>query len=149
MTKKNCAELVNEQYLKTVSDYETANEYFNLDTEEKTNHERHEDLKSYEDFFNYVNQSGLSFDFVPVNTFKDQDRGYWRFQMSWGGPSDEFRIYVDDRNVIEYIDYHYLDWFDGASKRVKHNIINNICEMFLECSETKNASELYKEEEAA
>jgi hypothetical protein len=147
MIKKNCAEIVNQKYLDTVNDYQLANDYFNLNDEDKSKHDKHEDLQSYEDLFDYVNQSALGFDFVSVNTFKGQDRGYWRFQMSWGGPSDEFRIYVDEENQIEYIDYHYLDWFDGASVRARHDIIYNICQTFLEGCDCKDLSEIYKEEE--
>jgi hypothetical protein len=147
MTRKKCSEIVNQEYLNTVNDYQLVDDYFNLDDEDKSKHEKHEDLQSYDSLFDYVNQSALSFDFVAVDTFENQDRGYWRLQMSWGGPSDEFRIYVNTENVIEYIDYHYLDWFDGASVRVRHDIIHNICEMFLECSDKKDFSEIYNHED--
>jgi hypothetical protein len=147
MTDKKCAEIVNQKYLDIINDYQLVNDYFNLDDEDKLKHEKHEDLQSYDSLFDYVNQSALGFDFVSVDTFKDQERGYWRLQMSWGGPSDEFRIYVNPENVIEYIDYHYLDWFDGASIRVRHDIVYDVCSMFLDCSETKDASEIYNHED--
>lgn len=51
---------------------------------------------------------GLCFDYVEPDTFEDQTEGYYRFQLSWGGPSDEFRFYSD--GSIEYV---YLDWFTG------------------------------------
>lgn len=147
MTNKKCAEIVNQKYLDTVNDYQLVDDYFNLDDEEKSKNEKHDDLQSYENLFDYVNQTALGFDFVPVDTFKDQERGYWRLQLSWGGPSDEFRIYINEENQIDYIDYHYLDWFDGASVRVKHDIIHNICEMFLDGCDYKDISEIYKQEE--
>ena len=147
MTTKKCAEIVNQKYLDTVNDYQLVDDYFNLDDEEKSKNEKHDDLQSYENLFDYVNQTALGFDFVPVDTFKDQERGYWRLQLSWGGPSDEFRIYTNEENQIDYIDYHYLDWFDGASVRVKHDIIRNICEMFLDGCDYKDISEIYKQEE--
>jgi hypothetical protein len=147
MTDKKCAEIVNQKYLDTVNDYQSVYDYFNLDDEDKSKHEKHEDLQFYDSLFDYVNQSALGFDFVPVDTFKDQERGYWRLQMSWGGPSDEFRIYVNPENKIEYIDYHYLDWFDGASVRVRHDIVYDICSIFVDCSETKDASEIYNHED--
>jgi len=69
---------------------------------------------------------GLCFDYVDPNTFTDQLEGYWRWQLSWGGPGDEFRIYINsytesseyslyvpDKSVHR-IEYWYLDWFDGA-----------------------------------
>jgi len=147
MTRKKCSKIVNQEYLKTVNDYQSAYDYFNLNDEDKSKHEKHEDLQLYEDLFDYVNQSALGFDFVSVDTFEDQERGYWRLQMSWGGPSDEFRIYVNPENEIDYIDYHYLDWFDGASVRVRHDIVYDVCSMFLDCSETKDASEIYNYED--
>ena len=47
--------------------------------------------QAYEDFYQY----GLCFDYVAPYTFEDQRAGYWRWQISWGGPAEEFRIYVD------------------------------------------------------
>ena len=57
----------------------------------------------------------LGFDFVPAHTFEDQEEHYFRWQLSWGGPSDEFRVYTDNQNNIKTIEYWYMDWFDGAS----------------------------------
>ena len=56
-------------------------------------------------FYNY----GLCFDYVELETFDDQNEDYFRFQLSWGGPSDEVRFY-DDGTII----YVYLDWFSGV-----------------------------------
>jgi hypothetical protein len=36
-------------------------------------------------------------------------------QMSWGGPSDEFHVHVDNDGEITAITYWFKDWFDGAS----------------------------------
>ncbi len=57
---------------------------------------------------------GLCFDYVDPNTFNDQKEGYWRWQLSWGGPGDEFRIYINPDKSVHRIEYWYLDWFDGA-----------------------------------
>lgn len=58
---------------------------------------------------------GLSFDFVDVGTFDDQEEGYYRYQLSWGGPSDEIRFY-EDGTII----YVYLDWYSGVGFDVSH-----------------------------
>jgi hypothetical protein len=76
---------------------------------------------------------GLSFDFVKPNTFDDQPVGYWRYQMSFGGPADEIRYHIDEDEVEPYVEtidgitwverrtrsfkveYWYLQWWDGAS----------------------------------
>lgn len=52
---------------------------------------------------------GLSYDYCELGTFNDQTEDYFRFQLSWGGPSDEIRFYED--GTIEYV---YLDWFCGV-----------------------------------
>ncbi|MCK9371182.1 hypothetical protein M0R04_14820 [Candidatus Dojkabacteria bacterium] len=51
---------------------------------------------------------GLSFDYVEPGTFKGQREPYLRFQISWGGPSEEFRIFANDE-----IEFWFLDWFCG------------------------------------
>ena len=61
---------------------------------------------------------GLSFDYVEANTFEDQKEGYWRWQFSWGGPSDELRAFVNRDDSIHRLEYWYLDWFDGAKVNV-------------------------------
>jgi hypothetical protein len=58
----------------------------------------------------------LSFDYVAPGTFDDQAEGYLRYQISWGGPSDEFRFYINPDLSIHRIEYWLLDWFDGASR---------------------------------
>jgi len=80
--------------------------------------------------FGSFEEHGLAFDYVPAGTFSNQRRGYWRYQISWGGPSDEFRFYgepVPDRTMrggrqftvkLERIEYAFLDWFDGYSRKL-------------------------------
>lgn len=52
-------------------------------------------------FYDYA----LCIDFVE----DDEDENYFRYQMSWGGPSDEIRFY--ENGQIEYV---FLDWFVGV-----------------------------------
>ena len=143
--RKKCADLVHDKYQDTLKDYQGASDYFDIDENERPENDQYE---GYEDFFDYVNQSGLSFDFVEAGTFEGQSEGYWRFQMSWGGPSDEFRIYTDYEKNINYIEYWYMDWFDGASIRVNDDVIYHICQMFLECSNQPDPSQYYLDEYA-
>ena len=75
--------------------------------------ERQEDLERYGTDF-----EALSFDYVPPNTFENQKEGYWRWQFSWGGPSDELRGYVNEHAELHRLEYWYLDWGDGASIQV-------------------------------
>jgi hypothetical protein len=63
-----------------------------------------------------LSEYGLCIDLVEAGTFKDQREDYVRYQLSWGGPSEEFRIYRNDE-----IEFWYLDWFDGACVPVTGN----------------------------
>jgi hypothetical protein len=69
---------------------------------------------------------GLCFDYVAPDTFADQREGYFRYQLSWGGPSDEFRFFVNPDLTCHRIEYWFLDWFDGA-----HRVLTNDDEAFM------------------
>lgn len=58
------------------------------------------------------NEYGLDFSLVEADTFNNQPEAYWRYQLSWGGPSDEIRFYSDRT------EYWFMDWFDGAHRQV-------------------------------
>jgi hypothetical protein len=62
------------------------------------------------------NEYGLSFDYVAPGTFNGQRRGYFRYQISWGGPSEEFRFFCDENKKCVRVEFWFLDWFDGAKK---------------------------------
>jgi len=78
--------------------------------------DRQEDLKNPE-------YEALAFDYVEPHTFTErsvfppyiQAEGYWRWQFSWGGPSDELRGYVNEHKQLHRLEYWFLDWGDGAS----------------------------------
>ncbi len=65
-----------------------------------------------------IYEYGLAFDYVAPGTFQDQAEAYFRYQLSWGGPSTEFRIFADKSGPWEWsvyrIEFWFLDWFDGA-----------------------------------
>ena len=89
--------------------------------------ERQQDL-------NDPHYEALAFDYVEPHTFTDQAEGYWRWQFSWGGPSDELRGYVNEHKELHRLEYWFLDWFDGASIMVSDIIVLNVLEQFLECN---------------
>ena len=70
--------------------------------------EAREAIRQFEEVGN-LSDYGLSFGYVELGTFNDQNEDYFRYQFSWGGPSDELRIYED--GTIEYV---FLDWFVGV-----------------------------------
>ena len=77
--------------------------------------QRQEDLKDPE-------YEALGFDYVAPHTWDDQPEGYWRWQFSWGGPSDELRGYVNEHKELHRLEYWYLDWGDGASLLVDQDL---------------------------
>lgn len=108
MNKKDltCAERVQEQF----------NENYKLLSSDSTEWQKEEYGEYSEDnYFEFISEYGLSFDYVESNTDYNSGEGYYRWQLSWGGPSDEFRFYVDDIGNVQEIEYWFLDWFDGAS----------------------------------
>jgi len=84
--------------------------------------DRQQDLKNPE-------YEALSFDYVEPHTFTErgvfppyiQAQGYWRWQFSWGGPSDELRGYVNEHGELHRLEYWYMDWFDGACVQVQQD----------------------------
>lgn len=65
-------------------------------------------VQQYRDLGPY-NEYGISFGYVELGTFDDQEEDYFRYQFSWGGPSEELRLYKDGTIV-----FAYMDWFCGV-----------------------------------
>ena len=57
-----------------------------------------------------LNEYGLALDKVAP----DDDGPYIRYQISWGGPSEEIRFY---NHKIEFV---YMDWFDIARRDISN-----------------------------
>ena len=102
MTDKTCKERIEEEY---ESEMETLRTLWKNDCE---------GIEDSED--GNIFEHGLCFDYCYPTK---RDAGYFRYQISWGGPSDEFRIYANQVKhgwEVYRIEYWFLDWFDGASK---------------------------------
>ena len=125
--EKKCIDFVQSEYDYRLNKFKEAYEYF---CEDKELRKPNDALEHCEDFCQYISEYGLCFDWVEPNTFNDQEEGFWRWQLSWGGPSDEFRIFVNEDNKIYKIEYWYMDWFDGASIIVKDSLIYHIIEEY-------------------
>ena len=91
--QKTCAELISARYVDRLDQFKKG-------------------LKS-KDPMNWLGESVLGFDYVKPETFNNQEQGYWRMQISWGGPSDEVRWYTNNGINFSKTTYAYLDWFDG------------------------------------
>ena len=74
--------------------------------------------EAYDDNLGNLNEYGLDFSYIPPNTWEEQKEGYFRYQLSWGGPSDEFRFYVNPDFSVYRIEYVFLDWYDGAKREL-------------------------------
>jgi len=79
---------------------------------------------------------GLGFDYVAPGTFADQKEAYFRYQLSWGGPSDEFRFFVNPDLSCHRIEYCFLDWFDGAHRVLGGDAQTLLTEIWSWLSET-------------
>ena len=74
-----------------------------------------EEVEDLGNIFEY----GLCFDYVPGGMFKDQEEAFFRYQLSTGGPGDEFRFFANPDDLsVHRIEYWFLDWYDGASVRL-------------------------------
>lgn len=102
------------------------------------------DPEAYDEELGSFPEYGLSFDYVAPYTFERQRRGYFRYQLSWGGPSDEFRFYTDENLNPIRIEYWFLDWFDGA-KIILHgkdfDLLDEIFQDFKECGTVQYVKE--------
>jgi hypothetical protein len=142
--QKSCAGLVNQKYQNLENDLKEIKDYFDdFETlseggqiaKRKASEMLGNDYHYQENFFDYLNDGYfLSWDFVEPFTFgEDQKAGYWRLQISWGGPSSEYRIFADSEKEIGKIEYWYMDWFDGAFVDVPSDSVSfAVCDMFLE-----------------
>ena len=134
-----CKDLINEKFNEVEQDYKDAQKYFeellSIDPDKQEEFKCKDKYNKFfycEDFFDYVNSNALSWDWVDAEDEKNP--GYYRLQLSWGGPSDEFRIYtIGDTLDIDCINYHYIDWFDGASIPVSEDTLSfDVCQMILD-----------------
>lgn len=89
---------------------------------------------------------GLCFDYVAPGTFTDQREGYWRYQISWGGPSDEFRFYAGgcgDQQPYR-ISYVFLDWFDGHERALTGRDLELMRDIWTFFADTGTAESEYR-----
>jgi hypothetical protein len=87
---------------------------------------------------------GLCFDYVGPNTFRDQGEPYFRYQLSWGGPTEEFRFYCGPDLEPYRVEYWYLDWFDSAKIELEGKNLELLLEIwnwFKEGGAVQNALE--------
>jgi hypothetical protein len=87
---------------------------------------------------------GLCFGYVPPLTFNDQTEAFFRYQLSSGGPGDEFRFFVNPDLSCHRIEYWFLDWFDGAHRVLAGEERALLSEIWNWFRETGSASDAFR-----
>ncbi len=101
MADKSCKELIKEELNERIADFKQAlrsyeeNDYCKIVTEYGD---------EYEDVIDWINDYALGY-------YDDKQFRAKRLELSCGGPQDYFLYFPK----LERIEYHYLDWYDGAS----------------------------------
>jgi len=106
--RKRCEDVIDGMLNKRIEDFKHA-----LDED----WEYFDDGYEYEDFIEWINSYALAYDDDPHYRAK-------RLELSWGGPSDYFLFFEDGT-----IEYHYLDWYDGAKRTLyddKYKIMKEV-----------------------
>ena len=93
-----------------------------LERELTCNQRKHKNLMDREKQLKEGELEGLDFSYVSPHTFDKQVEGYWRWQLSWGGPSDELRAFVNENKEIHRLEYWFMDWYDGSEV-----ILDKVC----------------------
>ena len=138
-----CEERIDD-YQKTVEeDLQTA---FDLDWDDKDEWSEKllNEYGSHDDFWEYLNNYGLCFDYVDLEYVFDHEEngkeyyvkvgGYWRWQIATGGPGYEYRFYMDDPEDTypDETKFYFLDWHDGASRDANTDLLDEIWGWFSE-----------------
>lgn len=58
-------------------------------------------------------------------------------QLSWGGPSDEFEVEIDDGELQSNPVYIFKDWFDGARRETNDASVERFLEGFAQGMEVE------------
>ena len=109
-----CADIVHAQWVSRLNDleklYAIAVEECEVDNDE-----------------HWLDHYGLCFHYVEAGTFEGQHEGYYRYQLSCGGPSQEIRYFVsrDENGQLWHtpyrIEFWHMDWGDGACVDITDN----------------------------
>ena len=117
MSTPTCEERIDEQLLSTAGDIK---EMYKADIENGGG--------------GFDNEYGLCIDVVNTEENGWTGPDYARYQISWGGPSSEFRFFYNGK-----IEYWFMDWFDGAHRDVtehewaqwlKHEMVASSSQVF-------------------
>lgn len=81
-----------------------------------------------------LNEYGLGLSYVPE---PGSGGPYFCFLLSTGGPHDEFRFYASPDGwhswKLDRVVYCFKDWFDGAQKQTRAQVLFDLFDWFNEC----------------
>ncbi len=97
----SCEERIDKELKRVIGDFKRAMESINEDGQVVISED-----EVYEDIIEWLNSYALAYE-------DDEHYRAKKLELSWGGPSDYFLFFEDGD-----IEYHFLDWFDGASRRL-------------------------------
>lgn len=104
------------------------------------------DPEASDDDLGRFNEYGLAFDYVAPGTFDNQKEGYWRYQISYGGPSEEFRFYASSHQFEPYrITYVFMDWYDGHERALTGDDLALLLEIWNDFRETGTVEHAFRE----
>jgi hypothetical protein len=118
MEKKTCADRVRGHYASRLADLRKFRDagWENVGDD---------DLGEFDEY-------GLSFDYVEP---EGRRQGFYRYLLSWGGPSDEFGFFVNPGGLPYRIEYWFMDWFDGAKVELESAPFEVLCDCFRQFSD--------------
>lgn len=77
-----------------------------------------------DDLDQQFSEYALAFDWVAPGTSENQPRGYYRYLISCGGPSEEIRFYCDiGQPTPDRIEFWYFDFTDSACKDITNDTV--------------------------
>ena len=79
-------------------------------------------VEAYQDGTEEVEDLGTLFDYGLSFEYQEAEDGapdYFRWVLSCGGPSDEFRFFTGADRKPHAIEYRFHDWFDGAGRMIQ------------------------------
>jgi hypothetical protein len=83
---------------------------------------------------------GLALDYIDPNTFEDQREAYVCFQISWGGPSEEVRFFLNPDLSLHRAEFWLKDWFDGASVDITLDEVTGLMCDWMDVSEVARSA---------
>ena len=132
MSDPKCKDELPRHYKSTMADIRTLWELYKTDPDASD-----EELGNFSEY-------GLAFDYVPAGTFNDQKRGFFRYQLSCGGPQEEFRYFCDEGFSVTRVEFWFLNWFDGAKKILQSNDLALMLEIWNDWRELGVVESEYK-----